>query len=193
MSVRLTGGPAPSMKLLNESDVLNQVCLWENPKARGFGNTDVRPLFQLGVGPGRLPRDLEMFGNYWFVSDKLKSLLERLDPAGVEFIPCDTVLKSGEPGPSHWLCDVVRMLDAVDEASSTIKVKTEGATRFYSFLAPTNLIFRKDIIGSARIFRLKYAWTNVFADDGVKVACKEAKVLGVRFESLSPNKWAANY
>ena len=38
-----------------------------------------------------------------------------IDPQAFAFQTCDVALRDGSPGPVHWLCDVVRVLEAFGE------------------------------------------------------------------------------
>ncbi|WP_376717387.1 imm11 family protein [Bradyrhizobium sp. 62B] len=64
---------------------------------------------------GRAPADWELFHDYRLVSDRMKSLLETLDSEGVRFVRCETRYQDGRAAPTYWLCDVIRVLDAVDK------------------------------------------------------------------------------
>jgi Protein of unknown function (DUF1629) len=86
------------------------------PGRRGFQDYPEAPRFLFDKSAGRLPLDLEEVGVYWLVSDRTKSVFEAVDPAGFAFLACDVRLPSGDyDGPSYWLCDVLRVLDALDE------------------------------------------------------------------------------
>src|SRR5260370_1019479 len=70
---------------------------------------------------GRLrDADTIMLG-IWLISGRLKLLLERLDPEAFAFVQAEVDYSNfGEPGPEFWFCDVVRVLDCVDEEHSVI-------------------------------------------------------------------------
>src|SRR5262249_18496469 len=136
---------------------------------------------------GRPLRDLELCNEYWLVSDKLKIVLETADPKGSAFVRCDTHLRGGEPGPSYWLCDVVRVLDAVDEEESQLKIYDEEYHKSYSLSGGARLIFKEETVGSAHIFRMAYFRPAVICDQFLKDACMAARLKGPTFKD------AANY
>jgi len=59
------------------------------------------------------PRDMEQEEFYWVVSDRMKAVLEAVDHEAFAFVKCEVRLRNGEPGPGYWLCDVMRIVDAV--------------------------------------------------------------------------------
>jgi Immunity protein family (Imm11) len=158
---------------------------------RGFGNFDEAAKVLVDKSLGRALRDLELYHEYWLVSDKLKTALEAVDPDGVVFVKCDVWNCDGTAGPVYWLCDVVRVLDAVDEGSSRVKVENrtyQGQPwKGYSLLGGASLIFREDVVGSAHIFRMRYLTPQVICDQDVGDACKRLGLRSIRFQD------AANY
>ena len=44
-----------------------------------------------------------------------ESFLEAVDGEGLAFLECETRSLSWKAAPDYWLCDVVRVLDAIDE------------------------------------------------------------------------------
>jgi Protein of unknown function (DUF1629) len=133
-----------------------------------------------------MPRDLNLYGAYWLVSERLKDVLEAVDPAAFEFVDCDFTLPDGSKGPHYYLADVVRVLDALDEEASQFKTRydrdhrTNQTIKYYSFTGRTSLAFREQIVGDVHIFRTPYSSTE-FCDGVLKAACKMAGITGVRF------------
>ncbi|UGY16550.1 imm11 family protein [Bradyrhizobium septentrionale] len=122
------------------------------------------------------PRDFELFHSYWLVSDPLKRLFEELDPDAFVFLTCDVRLADGSAGPIYWLCDVVRVIEAFDQRTSDELRKH----RYRGLLGNTSLVFDDEAIGSARVFCTPHA-VNIFADQSVKDACKQAGIRGAMF------------
>lgn len=119
----------------------------------------------------KLPRDLDAAGGGWLISDRLKQILENVDPSGFFFVACDFTLPDGTGGPKHYLCDVSRTLDALDESASVMKPPifekdpTTGVVeKIYDFAGLPKLAFREDIIGQAHTFRLPYRIDYIFCD-----------------------------
>jgi hypothetical protein len=62
---------------------------------------------------GRPPSDCDWYGGYWIVSDKLKAVLDAVDPDACAFVKCDVRHAQGKATDGgYWLMDIVRNLDA---------------------------------------------------------------------------------
>jgi hypothetical protein len=161
------------------------------PGRRGFRDYPEAPCFLFDKGVGRLPQDLEEVGNYWLVSDRTKSVFEAVDPAGFAFLACDVRVPSGDyDGQGYWLCDVVRILDALDEARSRLKIGiredkaySDFGKKYYSLAGGRELVFRDEAIGDAHVFRMEYLHAVVISDQAMKDACKAAGLKGIKFDS----------
>ncbi|UGY16546.1 imm11 family protein [Bradyrhizobium septentrionale] len=158
---------------------------------RGFADFDEPPRVLIAGSLGRPPRDLEMYHEYWLVSDRLKQVLEAVDPAGIACVKCAVRNCDGTDRPDYWLCDVLRVLDAVDEGASRVKISRrdyEGRPwKGYSLLGGASLIFRGDVVRAAHIFRLQFLTPQIICDQELRDACKKSGLKGIRFRD------AANY
>jgi hypothetical protein len=151
------------------------------------------PRFVFDKRIGGLPRDLESYYGFWLVSDKTKAVLEAVDPQGVSFALCDMRVPHGTyEGPRYWLCDVLRVLDAVDEAHSRLITGIRDDERyrdfgkkFYSFAGGAELVFRETVVGKAHVFRMAYDESVVICDRELRDACKAAGLMGVSFREAS--------
>ncbi|WAT13703.1 imm11 family protein [Xanthomonas fragariae] len=127
--------------------------------------------------PNDMPSDLDSdFRGYWLVSEPLKQLFESIDPEGFEFASCDFILNDGSKAPAHYLCDIVRVIDAIDEDASKVKILTEGYSKqgkHYSLAGGASLAFRKTVIDSAHIFRTPYNSRLVICDQILRNALVE--------------------
>ena len=151
---------------------------------RGFRDYPDVPVFISDKRLGRIHWDFEEYCGYWFISDRMKTVLERLDPEAFAFLKCRVQLPDASDAPVRWFCDVVRVLDALDEEKSEIRIKTaKDGSKFYSFLGGFNLIFKEDVVGSHHIFRMKYHGYAVICDEQVRLTCKAAELAGPRFEA----------
>lgn len=101
---------------------------------------------------GKLPCDIELCSAWWLVSERTKALFERLDPEAFVFVPCEVRMRRGQyDGPKFWLCDVVRVLDALDESQSRLRMGIrddisflDHGRKYYEFLAfGGKLVFRE--------------------------------------------------
>jgi hypothetical protein len=166
----------------------------ESPRGEGFPNYPEPPRFLFDKKIGRAPRDLEL-SHYWLISDRMKAVFEAVDHAGFAFTPCDVRLGKGRyDGPNYWLCDVLRVLDAVDESQSRLKVGIvedpkyrNFGMKYYSILVEggAKLVFREEAIGSAHVFRVAHMDATIISDQVLKDACKTAGVGGIRFRDAS--------
>jgi hypothetical protein len=160
---------------------------------RGFPGYPEAPRFLLDEKAGSLPQDLELFHDYWLVSDRTKSVFEAVDPAGIAFLACDVRLPHGDfAGPPYWLCDVIRVLDALDETRSRLKtgIRNDRAyadfgKKYYSIAGGGELVFRHGPIGGAHVFRMAHLETEVICDQAMKDACEAGGLKGVRFDDTA--------
>lgn len=183
MSHDFTRGGAPGFELENEETLKQgRRAIGHVPWRPGFPDYPEPPRFLFDKKFGRPPRDLEQYNVYWVVSDHMKSVLETVDPDGVAFLKCDVRLRDGQRGPERWFCDVLRILDAVDEDASTIKIKYEGTRKIYSLLGSPDVVFKEDVVDPAHIFRMAYLEPEIICDDELKRACKAAGLKGILFQ-----------
>jgi len=146
---------------------------------RGFPDFPEAPLILIEKKSHRPLRDLEACRGYWLTSERAKQVLERVDAEAFTFVKCEVRFATGEPGPDYWLCDVVRVLDALDEAASRFRdISASPEQKVYHFVS---LAFREDAVGSARIFRVSQRDSDVICDQSVKDACKAAGLEGFWF------------
>ncbi len=111
------------------------------------------------VRAASMPNDLDSsFRGYWLVSEALKKIFESIDSVAFSFAKCDFILHGGSQAPPHYLCEVTREIDAIDEQASQVKILTEGYPKgkFYSLAGGAKLAFRKELVGSSHIFRTPY-------------------------------------
>jgi hypothetical protein len=163
------------------------------PGRRGFPNYPELPLFLFDRKLGRTPRDVELFNDYSLISDRTKAVFQAIDPNAFAFVRCEVTLPQGNyDGPDYWLCDVIRVLDALDETRSRLKIERRGepgygyaGEKHYGLVGACELVFREDVIGDAHVFRMAYGEGIVICDDVLKNACKIAGLKGVTFEEAS--------
>ena len=131
---------------------------------------------------GGLPRDFENLFGIWIVSEALKRVFVSVVPEGFTFVACDFTLADGTTGPQYDFCGVLRTLDALDEDASRLKIEIGDYLngKFYKFSGGANLVFRKEVIGSAHVFLTPISET-VFCDRILRDAVFAANLSGVRF------------
>jgi len=174
-----TGGAPPYQFENQQKLAMGQLVIGPPPGRQGFPDFPEAPLILVNKKSHRSLRDLENCGFYWLISERAKQVLEQVDPDAFAFVKCEVRFATGELGPDYWLCDVVRVLDAVDEAAS----------RFDVFSFSSSLVFREDAVGSARIFRMSQRKTDVICDQSVKDACKAAGLKGFWFRDAAELHW----
>ena len=151
------------------------------------------PCFVFDRKVGRLPDDLELYGIFWLVSDQCKAVFEAVDPTGFAFAECTVKISKGVyEGPRYWLCDVTRVLDALDEDQSRLKIGirddkaySDFGKKYYSMAGGAELVFREDAVGDVHIFRMEYNRMTRICDQVLKDACKAGGLKGVKFREAS--------
>jgi Protein of unknown function (DUF1629) len=58
------------------------------PGRRGFRDYPETPVFLCDARLGRTNRDFEEYCGYWFISDRMKAVLEAFDPSAFAFLKC---------------------------------------------------------------------------------------------------------
>jgi hypothetical protein len=175
------------------------LCIWVNEEKlrEGFTSDASKPFhnFQFREPPriafdrkgkrGRVrDADTVMLGlGIWLVSDRLKKVLERIDPEAFAFVHAEVDYSNfDEPGPALWFCDIVRMLDCLDEERSVIYYQ-EGIPE-KNYLSLIDVKMRPEAIGLAHAFRLTFATLRQIVDDVFVAAIKKEKITGFRFMDI---------
>ncbi|MCC4622681.1 DUF1629 domain-containing protein [Xanthomonas cassavae CFBP 4642] len=159
------GGRGPGLKLENPDAVPFSIAYSQPGEDTGLAALKETPRLRYDSRIGDMPNDLESgLTDYWLVSEPLKLILEAADPEGFAFALCDFRLEDGTPAAPHYLCEVVRIIDAIDEEASSVKVLTGYRNgKHYSVAGGADFAFRKDVIGAAHIFRTPYT-SDAFCD-----------------------------
>lgn len=146
-----------------------------------------QPVFLADAKRGRIHRDFEILSGLWFISKKMKSVLQAVDPRAFTLLECDIRSPDGTRQPARWLCDVVRALDAVDEALSRVRAGVaDNGSKYYSWSSiDQKLVFKESVVRGAHIFRIKYFEPTTVCDEELKRACKSADLKGISFANLS--------
>ncbi|NTA59827.1 DUF1629 domain-containing protein [Agrobacterium tumefaciens] len=185
------GGPGHGLVFVNEEKLLTPPRLIVRPEKGGFPELTEKPHIAYDKKLGKPPRDLESsLSGYWFVSERLKDIFEDVDPEAFAFAECDYTLPDGSKGQRHFLCDVVRSIDALDEEASDVRVKyypnheTGVDEKLYSVVGGASLRFDEDAVGVARVFVQPRLSAKPICDQQLYNACKSAKDLkGIRFRN----------
>jgi hypothetical protein len=138
---------------------------------RGFRNYPDVPVFVSDKRLGRIHWDFENYCGYWFISDRMKMVLERLDPEAFAFLKCRVHLPDGSDAPMRWLCDVVTCVRRARRGkirNKDFKTAKDGS-KFYSFFGGFNRMFKEDGVGARPIFRMKYHGDAIICDEQVRL------------------------
>lgn len=159
------GGPGHGVEFVNEKAVPFPAYLSSPAERGGLALLQEAPRLRYDRRMGDMPNDLDSgFKDYWLVSESLKQAFQAVDAEGFAFARCEFLLEDGSEAPPHYLCEVVRMLDAIDEEASTVKVLTGYPNgKYYSIAGGADLAFKKEVVGSAHVFRTPYT-ADAFCD-----------------------------
>lgn len=176
------GGRGHGLVFVNEKQLLTPPRMIVRPEGRGFPELKEKPRIAYDKKRGKPPRDLEgTLSGYWFVSERLKKIFEAVDPEGFAFAECDYTLNDGSIGPKHFLCDVIRSIDALDEEASDVRVKyypnhqTGDDVKVYSVAGGGSLHFHEAAIGDAHVFVQPKLAADPICDETLHDACEAAK------------------
>ncbi len=96
------------------------------------------------------PQDLEGgLSGYWLISERLRQVMEEIDPDAFAFADTDYRLEDGSKGPTYFLCDVVRTLDALDEEASQLNIVISDeyeAGKYYRLTGEVRLAFNREVL-----------------------------------------------
>ncbi|MEG8172533.1 DUF1629 domain-containing protein [Xanthomonas hortorum pv. gardneri] len=186
--------PPCGVRFNNLRELLSPSRVILRPEAGGFSSLLEQPQMTYDPSGGPEPRDLEPgFGGYWLVSERLHDIMCSCDPGAFAFIEVDYRLIDGSKGPRHFLCDVIRELDALDEEASRLRIKVDDdyvRGKFYSLGGGASLAFRHDVLGKSHVFRLPFN-PSVFCDHDFKSEVHaagisdKAEVSGISFIDAS--------
>lgn len=177
------GGKGHGVVFENEQALLTPPRLILQPKAGGFPPLRETPRLVYHPREGVLPQDLEGgMSGYWLVSERLREVMEAVDPDAFAFADADYRLADGSVGPTYFLCDVIRTVDALDEEASHLNIEISDefeAGKYYGLTGDVRLAFKPEALDSAHVFRLAFHG-GVFCDRVFKDAVEAAGILTAR-------------
>jgi hypothetical protein len=183
------GGKGHGVIFGNEQALLTPPRLILRPEGGGFPLLREAPRLVYYSREGALPQDLEGgMSGYWLVSGRLREVMESVDPGAFAFADTDYRFEDGSSGPPYFLCDVVRTLDALDENSSQLNIMISDdfeAGKHYGLTGDIRLAFKREVLGSAHVFRLPYSGF-VYCDRVFKDAVEAA---GITTPSRTNGLW----
>ncbi len=152
------------------------------PWDRGFRLYPEPPHFHLSNRRGLKLYDFESIGNYWIISDRAKTFLQKIAGPDCAFLECLTTVDPAIPETKIWLFECVTVLDALDMERSSGRLITSANYKPYYQIMPGNcLVFNPDIIGAHHLFRQDSSHVNIICDEFAKDAIREAGLTGISF------------
>ena len=154
---------------------------------RGFRTYPAVPRYRVSKKLGRPPQDIERHGFYWFVSDGAKQVLSGLSKMDFQFMALDIETDAGQEPVRRWLCDILSILDPVDEDNSAIViVQGDSGEPIYRLRSDIILSMKEDAVGEHRAFRLLKSFDTIVCDDIFRSALRDAGITGLRFQDVNP-------
>jgi len=154
---------------------------------RGFRDYAVRPKFRVGKRFGKAPHDVEPYGEYWLVSDRAKQLFDAVAKTDFAYLAVDTETDRDTEPVTYWFCDIVSVLDAVDEARSVVQshILKDGSKLHDA--AYGSLAFDEAIVGQHCIFRMRTSLSTMICNERFKTEVKQEGLTGLSFwEAFEP-------
>jgi hypothetical protein len=171
---------ASGWELLNKNDFPGWMPHPPSRFDRGFREYLVRPNFHISARLGRKIHDFELFGEYWMVSDRTRNALLSISDTDFKFLPVDTEVDPGQEPVVLWLCDVIPVLDAVDESCSTVnKIINDMGEPSHQVSAISSLFFDEKTVGFHHAFRLKTAPSKIVCDKVFRLKLQKEKLSGL--------------
>lgn len=165
--------PVCGVQFTNKRQLLSPPRLILRPDVGGFPPLRETPVLTYDPSAGPEPRDLEAgFSGYWLVSKRLHDVMVTVDPNAFAFADVDYRLADGTPGAQHYLCDVVRELDVLDEEASRLNIKIDDdyvRGKFYAMAGGASLAFRREALAGVHVFRTPFN-PKAFCDHIFKAA-----------------------
>lgn len=159
-------GRGHGVELENEEEIPWPVFMGDPVGSGGLTSLKAVPRLRYNSQIGDMPSDLHGgFNGYWLVSQPLKDVLEKADAEGFSFARCTFKLEDGSEGEPHYLCEVKRILDAVDEEASSVKVLGGYPNgKYYSLSGGAKLSFKAAEVGAAHVFMDIHSGSRVYCD-----------------------------
>lgn len=182
-------GPTCGVVFENLGKLLSPPRLILRPEGGGFPELHEVPRLVYVPSKGPPPKDLEPgFSGYWLVSERLHQVMALVDPNAFAFAEVDYRLADGSKGPRRFLCTVVQEIDALDEEASKLFIDTTEEFingKFYDLTGGASVTFKRDLLGSAHVFKTPYTST-IFCDHVFKDAAAAA---GIATDSDADGMW----
>ena len=171
----------------NKDEILEN---WRGEETQPFAGLDLKTVPKFRFDKKSDPRSLrdayKVFVAMRLVSDRLKELFLEIDPEAFVFAPVEMDYGNfDEPGPQFWLCDMVRLLDCVDESQSDVVYADNVPFKYY--LKIKSMVVDEEKAGNAHAFRLKYSPLIQVVDEFFVERMKEERIKGFSFKNMMRN------
>ena len=186
ISENIVRNPA-GLVLLNESNlVLPGMVVFglKDMRFRGIPKVTEIPSFKHIKKEGPYPRDIERYGSFWIVSKKLKDIFCAFDPDAFDFLECELNANGTSTIGEYWICDVIRVIDAIDEAKSELFVHYVGGEKHYNFLSSGKISLNEFAVKGHRVFMVDHCWPHVMCDEELVKICKSEKIKNIYFQKV---------
>lgn len=182
-------GPRCGVAFTNLDRLLSPPRLVLLPEEGGIPPLRQVPCLKFDPSDGPPPKDLEPgFSGYWLVSKRLHDVMRSTDPGAFAFAEVHYLVEGGVKGEARYLCTVVSVIDALDEAASTLLIDRSEEFingKFYDLGGGASITFDRNKLGAAHVFRTPYTGT-VFCDQILREAVAAA---GIAVDSGADGLW----
>lgn len=118
------------------------------------------------------------------VSDRLRTLIEEIEPEVHQFEPIKFLAKDGSFLEDRWVWQICNRLDSVNR-QATKMILSDGLIWAADFTLPQDqrgpMVFDTQQIGSAKFWHDKHVGAGNFCTDDVREILDKAKITGLRF------------
>jgi hypothetical protein len=143
------------------------------PGRRGFMKYSEISVFLADERLGPIHQDFQVMADFFLISERMKGVIEPFDGDAFAFLPCEVRMRDGGNGPTYRLCDIICVLDALDEKQSEVSAVTaDDGTKIYNLLGQTKLIFKESAIGNRHMFRMMFSEDKIICDDSSKLLAR---------------------
>ena len=121
-----------------------------------------------------MTRDLDVVRGFYIVSDKCRDVMVSIDRMAFEFLECQCFDKKGKRLERRWLCDVVRVVNIVDEDRVQFRIVTGShGERYYIVNAYDDIFFKEHLVDEgAHIFNMRKFCIETVVDETFQNAFK---------------------
>ncbi|WP_333815045.1 imm11 family protein [Tabrizicola sp.] len=144
---------------------------------RALKPNNIPTKFRWGGSAERMP-DLMLSHSVMLASDKVKDIIEGLEPGVHQFFPLETWAKGNTPARRMYLMNICNRLDSVDRKKTTKPMRDQHSWRNGK---PGELVFSLAQIGGHKLWHDKHIFDNMYFIDDVKNAFEAASVSGVKY------------